>query len=144
MSKYKQQCRVKHYRPNILSESGREPRWERKQGDGSGPPPTACSGGERRPKQIFLQTAACSQLLQKALLRSESIFPTDSKELFPYQKCVKSELCCFSACFLLLSWGHLPNDSIVGGLVLWHCVMDLKTSPTLKSIFFSAICTVLH
>jgi len=92
VSKYKQHCRVKHYRPNILSETGREPRWERKQGDSSGPPPTACSREEGRPTQIFLQTAARSQLLQKALLRSESIFPTDCKELFPYQKCVCEDL----------------------------------------------------
>lgn len=55
----------------------------------------------------------------------------------------RPELCCFSACFLLLSRGHLPSDSMVGGLVLWHWVMDLKTSPPLKNIFCPAICTVL-
>jgi len=50
VNKYKQHCRVKRDRPNILSESGREPRWERKQGDGSGPPSTSLllRGGEAK------------------------------------------------------------------------------------------------
>ena len=80
MSKYKQRHKVKRYLLNIPSESGGEPWWERKQWDSLGDlhPRSAPEG---RPKQIFLHMASLAQLLQKALLRSEFIFPIDNRHI---------------------------------------------------------------
>lgn len=55
------------------SQSGGELQRDRKQGDSSGDLHLQ-SAPEGRPRQIFLQAAAHSQLLQKVLLRAEFIF----------------------------------------------------------------------